>query len=110
LFVEEPEIVSDMFMMSNFGASAGSSFSSAGQNVSRKSGNPFFTGSNSSGSGSFLFRSPHQENGGSQGKSFYDTKVDVQVNPVTKTVSQSVRYVPRPSELRELNFWSPTSM
>jgi len=24
--------------------------------------------------------------------------------------SQKVRYVPRPSELRELNFWSPTSM
>jgi hypothetical protein len=83
--------------------------------VARKSGNPFFTGSsNQVGSGSFLFRSPQQEqnNGNNRdgGRSCYETKVDVQVNPVTKTVSKSVRYVPRPSELRELNFWSPTSM
>jgi len=99
-----------MFSMSSWGGPVSSSFSSAGQNVSRKSGNPFFTGSNSSGSGSFLFRSPQQENGGSQGKSFYETKVDMKVNPVTNTVSKSVKYVPRPSELRELNFWSPTSM
>jgi len=85
----------------------------------RACGNPFFTGSsNTAASGSWLFRPAQQEpaytserdGGSSKNTLLYETKVDIQVNPSTKTVNKSVRYVPRPSELRELNFWSPTSM
>ncbi|CAG7822392.1 unnamed protein product [Allacma fusca] len=85
----------------------------------RACGNPFFTGSSSTAaSGSWLFRpaqpepayTTERDGGSNKNNLLYETKVDVQVNPSTKTVNKSVRYVPRPSELRELNFWSPTSM
>jgi len=87
--------------------------------VARKAGNPFFTGgsdnedSNSgSGSSSWLFRPGKKvgDGGAFQSDKLYEAKVEFQAQPNSKLTKKTVRYVPRPSELRELNFWSPTSM
>jgi len=85
-----------------------------------KLGIRFFTGgsdedSNSS-SGSWLFRPGKKASevgagaGAFQSDKLYEAKVEFQSQPNSKTSKKTVRYVPRPSELRELNFWSPTSM
>jgi len=85
--------------------------------VARRAGNPFFTGggeddNNSSSSGSWLFRPGKKvgDGGAFQSDKLYEAKVEFQSQPNSKMAKKTVRYVPRPSELRELNFWSPTSM
>ncbi|CAL8077577.1 unnamed protein product [Orchesella dallaii] len=84
--------------------------------MTRRAGNPFFTGGDredeKSGPGSWLFR-PGKKAGevnSKQPDKLYEAKVEFQPQPNSKMAKKTVRYVPRPSELRELNFWSPTSM
>lgn len=76
--------------------------------VARKSGNPFFTGDPSRrDEGSWLFRSAPKE---TMDNTLYEAKVEIQSQPNSQALKKKVKYVPRPSHLRELNFWSPTSM
>ncbi|ODN06215.1 hypothetical protein Ocin01_00453 [Orchesella cincta] len=85
--------------------------------MTRRAGNPFFTGGDreddKSGPGSWLFR-PGKKAGEMSStqpeNKLYEAKVEFQQQPNSKLAKKTVRYVPRPSELRELNFWSPTSM
>jgi len=94
--------------------------------IARRAGNPFFSGTpaqatNNSSSGSWLFRSSSSSTNNkgerlSEDHNYlYEAKPEFQrplvagAGPANGS-KQKVRYVPRPSELRELNFWSPTSM
>jgi len=85
--------------------------------MTRRAGNPFFTRGDreddKSGPGSWLFR-PGKKAGEMSStqpeNKLYEAKVEFQQQPNSKLAKKTVRYVPRPSELRELNFWSPTSM
>jgi len=69
----------------------------------------FFTGDHQSKKtedGSWLFRSgPINQN-----NMMYEAKVEIQQGTQQQANSKNVRYVPKPSQLRELNFFSPTSM
>lgn len=68
--------------------------------------NPFFTGLQESktNEGGWLFKSP--EDGGYQQ---YEAKVGIQPSTGTQSNNKNIRYVPKPSQLRELNFFSPSS-
>lgn len=82
----------------------------------QRRGNPFFTGSiqgTTSNSGSWLFRPANfntEKRIGERGNVLYEAKLDLPTSQSSDITRKKVRYVPRPSELRELNFWSPTSM
>jgi len=85
--------------------------------IARRAGNPFFTGGSdnddgNSGTSSWLFKPGKKvgDGGAFQSDKLYEAKVEFQAQPNSKLTKKTVRYVPRPSELRELNFWSPTSM
>jgi hypothetical protein len=84
--------------------------------VARRPTNPFFTDNNATTStyskkednnGSWLFRPGTIK----ESNVMYEAKVEIQggVGQANNT-KNNVRYVPKPSKLRELNFFSPTSM
>jgi len=78
-------------------------------------GNPFFTGSQdkSGNTGNWLFRpSTTKERGQVTRDNLYEsvTEITRSSSAGPSSPASKVRYVPRPSELRELNFFSPTSM
>jgi hypothetical protein len=74
--------------------------------IVRRTTNPFFSGgtvvaSNKKEDGNWLFRS------NAKSDCLYEAQVELQpANPGMK----NTRYVPKPSQLRELNFFSPSSM
>jgi len=93
--------------------------------LARRNENPFFTGSTQSqsaskSSGSWLFRSSNSaetEKSRGFGNILYEMRNDSQADwkstsapSSTENKTAKTRYIPKPSQLRELNFWSPTSM
>jgi hypothetical protein len=88
---------------------------SASPQVQRR-GNPFFAGTitGASNAGSWLFRpaniNSYEKSGGDRGNVLYEPRLDLPSNQTADISQKKVRYVPRPSQLREINFWSPTSM